>query len=118
MIKDTAARCRDARSLLPRPGLGWIDPYFHWTRWRMGRAREKSLWMSGIGSGEHGRPRSDASLGQAVMRVGGCQQPEARMMMLSVVPDEERVAVRPSILNRAETRRKCRAILERLELRF
>src|SRR5215467_7321678 len=40
------------------------------------------------------------------------------MMMLGVVPEEERVAVHPGILNRAETRRECRAILERLELRF
>ena len=84
----------------------------------MRRAGEKSLRMNSIGSGEHGRPRGDAFVGQAVMHVGGRQQPEARMMMLGVVPDEERVAVHPGILNRAETRRECRAILERLELRF
>jgi len=71
MIKDTAASCHAARSLLSRLDHGWVDPYFHWTRWRMGRAGEKSLWMSGIGSGEHGRPRSDAFVGQAVMHVGG-----------------------------------------------
>src|SRR5262249_59502539 len=104
MIKDTAASCHEARSLLSRLGHGWVDPYFHWTRWRMGRAGEKSLWMSGIGPGEHGRPRSYAFVGQAVMHVGRRQQPQAQMMMLGVIPDEECVAVRPDILNRAETR--------------
>ena len=118
MIKDTAASCHDARSLLPRPRPGSVDPDFHWTRWRMGRARETSLWMSGISLGEHCRPRSDAFLGQAVMHVGGRQQPETRMLMLGVVPDEERVAMRPRVLDRAEARRKCRAIPERLELCF
>src|SRR5215468_12617248 len=103
MIKGTAASCHETASLLRRPSPGWVDPYFHWTRWRMGRAGEKSLWMSGIGPGEHGRPHSDAFLDQAVMHVGGRQQPEAQMMMIGVVPDEERVAVRPDILDRAET---------------
>src|SRR5262245_24126282 len=47
MIKDTAASCHAAaRSLLSRLGHGWVDPCFHWTRWRMGRAGEKSLWMN------------------------------------------------------------------------
>jgi hypothetical protein len=49
----------------------------------MRRAGGASFWMHGIGPGEHGRPRSDAFVGQAVMHVSGCQQPEARMMMLS-----------------------------------
>ena len=73
MIKDTAASCHAARSLRSRLGHGWVDPYLHGTRWRMGRAGEKSLWMSGIGSGEHGHPRRDAFVGQAVMHVGGRQ---------------------------------------------
>ena len=74
--------------------------------------------MSGIGPGEHGRRRSDAFLGQAVMHVKRCQQSKARMMVLGVVPREEDVAMRPGILDRAEARRERRAVLERLELRF
>jgi len=73
MIKDTAGSCHAARNLLSRLGHGCLDPYFHWTRWRMGRAREKSLWMNGIGSGEPGRPRSDALVGQAVRPLRGGQ---------------------------------------------
>ena len=74
--------------------------------------------MSGIGPGERGRPPSDAFVGQAVMHVGGRQQPEARMMVFGVVLDEERMAVRPGILDRAESFRECRPILQGLELRL
>src|SRR5438093_2392455 len=49
--------------------------------------------------------------------VGGRQQAEARVMVLGVVPGEEDVTVSPGVLDRAETSRKRRAVLERLELR-
>ena len=60
---------------------------------------EKSLRMSDIRPGKHGRPRSDAFFGQAVMHVGRCQQAETRMMVLGVVPGKEDVAVGSGVLD-------------------
>jgi hypothetical protein len=71
-----------------------------------------------VGRGEHGRPPGNALLGQSVMHVKRCQQSKARMMVLGVVPGEEDVAMRPCVLDRAETLREIRSVLERLELRF
>jgi hypothetical protein len=59
----------------------------------MGQTREEAFRMRGIGRGEHGRPRRDACLGQAMMHVRGREQAEAGMMVLGVVPGEKDVAV-------------------------
>ena len=74
--------------------------------------------MSGMGGGEHTGSRGNALLGQAVVHISGRQQAEPRVMVLCVVPGEEDVAVRPGVLDRAETCRERWAVLERLELRF
>ena len=71
--------------------------------------------MRRIGRCEHNRPRRDAFLGQTLMHVSGRQEPEARMMMLGVVPGEEPVAVRAGILDRAKSLRKHRLVLQRLD---
>ncbi len=69
----------------------------------MGQAGGESLRMRGVGRGKHGRSRRDALLSPAVVHVGGRQQPEARVMVLGVVPGEEHVAVRPEPVNKNET---------------
>ena len=74
--------------------------------------------MGRVGRREHSRSRRDTLLGQAVMHVNGRQQAEAGMMVLSVVPGEEALAVRSGVLNRAEPLREVRAVLQRLELRL
>ena len=71
-----------------------------------------------MGPGEHGRPRSNARLGQPVTHVKRCQQTKAGMMVLGVVPGEEDMTVCPRVLDRAETLREIRPVLERLELRL
>ena len=71
-----------------------------------------------MGPGEHGHPRSNALLGQPVMHVKGRQQTKAGMMVLGVVPGEEDMTVCPRVLDRAETLREIRPVLERLELRL
>ena len=40
-----------------------------------------------MGRGEHGGPRRDALLGHAGVDVPGCQEAEARVSVLGVVPD-------------------------------
>ena len=67
----------------------------------MGRPSGETFRVHRIGRREHGRSRHHAFLAQAVMHVGGRQQAEAGMMVLGVIPGEETVTVRPSILDRA-----------------
>ena len=83
----------------------------------MGRPGGELSLVSGMGGGEHSGSRCDALLGQPVMHVKRGQQSKARMMVLGVVPGEEDMTVRPSVLHRAEPRGKRRAVFQRLELR-
>src|SRR5688500_15445649 len=89
VVKDTVASCGESASLLRRSGLGWVDPYFHGTRRRLGPARGEALRMPGVRGGEHSGSRCGALLGLTVMHVKRCQQSKARMMVLGVVPREE-----------------------------
>lgn len=84
----------------------------------MGDAGGETLRVGSMGRGKHHPSRSGALFRQAVMHVGGHQQAEARMMVLGVVPEEEDLAVGAGVLDRAEPRRKRRAVLQRLELSF
>ena len=83
----------------------------------MGQAARESFRVRRIGRREHGRPRGNALLCQAVMHIGRRQEAESRMMVLGVVPGEEEVAVSPGILDRAEPLREGRPILQRLEIK-
>jgi hypothetical protein len=74
--------------------------------------------MRAIGRSQDRRPRRDPLLGQAVMHVGGRQQPKTAVMVLDVVPGEEDVAVGADVLDRAEPVRERRPVLQRLELRL
>ena len=84
----------------------------------MGRPGGESFRVRRVGRREHGRSRSYALIGQAVMHIRGRQQAEAGMMVFGVVPDEEGVAVGAGVLDRAETRRERRPVLQCLELRL
>ena len=118
MVKDAAASWRESASFLRRSGLGWVDPYLHGTSRWVGDAGGEALRMRGVRSGEHGRPRGDALLGEAVMHVGGRQQAEPGVMVLGVVPGEKDVAVGPRVLDRTEPLGEGRPLLQRLELRL
>jgi hypothetical protein len=78
-----------------------IDPHFRRARWRMRQTRGEAFRMRGVSRSEHGRPRGDALLSQAVMHVGRRQQDEAGMIVFRVVPREEDMVVGPGILDRA-----------------
>ena len=92
-----------------------MDPHLHRTRRRVRLAGGESFRARGIGRGEHGRPRRNAPLGQAVMNVIGREQSQTAVVMFVVIPGEEDMAVGPGILDRAEAVREGRAVLERLD---
>jgi hypothetical protein len=61
--------------------------------------------MRGARSGEHGRSRRDALLGDAVVHVGRCQQAEARVMVLAASrPDHTVLQSAPMRENTARTK--------------
>jgi hypothetical protein len=72
--------------------------------------------MGGVGGGEHLGPGRSDLLRAAVVDIGGDQQPDARMMMLGVVPAEEVLAEGAGVLNRTESVGEFGAVLEGLEL--
>ena len=74
--------------------------------------------MCGIRRRQDGGTRGVPCGGKAMMHIGRRVEPEAAVMIFSVVPAKEIDAVRPGVFQRAKARGKIRAILERLALRL
>jgi hypothetical protein len=108
----------DAGRFVGHARSGSVDPHFLRTHSQLGEPAGETLRVRLVGRGQHGRPRGDALLSQAVMHIGRGQQSKARVPMVGVVPEEEDLAVSSSVLDRAEPLGECRAILERLEVRL
>jgi len=68
--------------------------------------------MRRVGRGEHAGALRPPVLGQAAVHVVGREQAEAAVMMFSVVPGEEALAVSARVLDRAEPVRKRRPIFQ------
>ena len=79
-------------------------------------ATDESLRMGNLGGLEHSGSIGVALFSETEMHVARSQQPEARVMMLVVVPAKEVTTEAACVLNAAEASRKVRPVLERLEV--
>jgi hypothetical protein len=82
------------------------------------RALDEALWMRRVGGEARAMPGLEDRRRPAVVHVGRRQVPQTTVMMRIVVPPEQGVADRPRILDRSESVRKFRPILEGPELGF
>ena len=71
----------------------------------------ESFRISSIGLGEDVLPAPNYLLSPAVMQHFRCQQTDAAVMVLDVVPGEEVLAEAPGILDAAKAIRKLRPVL-------
>ena len=78
----------------------------------------EAFWMSGVGRVEHTRTLKVSDASPPEVHIGWRVEANTRMAVLIVVPAEEALAERPSILNGAKPFGELGAVLERLELRF
>jgi hypothetical protein len=81
---------------------GLVDPDGLGQPWRPGRLTDEPLRVLSERGVQDDRAGGDDPLGTAMMDVGGGQQPDAAMTMLEVVPAEEGLAERSSVLEAAE----------------
>jgi len=62
-------------------GRGGFDPDIRGAGWRLGETAGEALGVHAIGRGQHSCPCRHPLLGQAVVHVGGRQQPKAGVMI-------------------------------------
>src|SRR2546425_33541 len=104
--------------LLGRSDLGWIDPDRRGRRRWLRCTTRESFRMCGVRCRQDLGTGHEARLCQTVVDVVGREQAEAGVAVLGVVPGEKDLAVRASILDRAEALREVRPVFQRLELRL
>src|SRR3972149_10505900 len=98
--------------------LGRVDPYGCGRRSRLRRAPHEALRMYRVSRREDGAAPIEHRCGGPVMHRYRGEQCQARVVMLVVVPVEERDAKRACVLEAAKALGKLRPVFERLELRL
>ena len=98
--------------------FGWIDPGGIGQLGWLGRDTLEAVRMGDERGVERDGAASGERAGATVMNNIGRHQADAGVMMFSVVPGEEGLAVSASIFNRAEALGEVRPVLEGFELRL
>ena len=98
--------------------LRWIDPGRGGQRRRLRHAALEPQGLGGVGKRQGLGALSLQGLGGAVMDGVRAHQADAAVAVLVVVPVEEALTVRASVLERAEARGEVGPVLQGLELRF
>src|SRR5207245_6739178 len=107
-------RAHDRRSwgILVRRFRGWVDPNRVRQIHAPGRAIDEAFRVSGVGSQEHAVSVIEDVLGEAVMHRGRSEEGQAAVVVLGVVPGEERAADLTRVFQGAEAVRELGPILD------
>ncbi len=117
-VRSVTARPRRSRGGVLVLLWWFVDPYGGGDHWWLWWLADEPLWVAGIRRGEGVRAGSPHLLGESVVDIMGGVPGDAGMAVLVVVPPEERLAVRPGLLDAGEPVREVRTVLQRLVLGF